>query len=800
MKVSVKWLKDYVDVTVPAQELARRLTMSGNEVKAVEVSGENWDKVFVGQVNVIAQHPNADRLRLATVDLGDEKPTVVCGASNFKVGDKIAFARVGAQLKDGHSGQMAVLKAAKIRGVESRGMICSEFELGISDENSGILVLPEDAPLGISLKEYLGDAVIDLDVTPNRPDCLSVIGIARESAALLGSQVRLPRSDYPEMGSPIDDKISIEIQAPDLCPRYSATLVTNIGIKPSPSWMQERLKAAGMRPINNIVDISNFVMLEYGQPLHTFDYDRLKGQKIIVRRAVEGEEIISLDGVPRKLNAKMLVIADTESSVAVAGVMGGANSEVTESTRNILIEAASFKATSIHSTGDSLGLPSEARYRFERGIAPGLTLPALKRATDLITRLGCGEAATGLLDVFPGKIAVQPVKLSLAKLRRLLGAEIEFVEAQKILESLGLECSKGSEAEILWVKAPYWRSDLTIEEDLIEEVARIWGYDRIPNTLLAEALPQINPDPVFGLKKALREALAGLGFSEVMNFSLVGLDLLKKLTPEGALSQPPVHLANPMTSDMEYLRTTFRGNLLSGFAANRRFQDGPIRLFESGKIYLKRDRGQPDERETLCAVAGGGREEKSWHAVPQELDFYDMRGMLESLLGKIHLNPRLEKSADPGLHPSQQAEVWAGEVKLGVLGQFHPKVVTAFEIGEPLFLLELDLEQILRVAGTDAGYRPLARYPSVIRDLALIVAGGVTHAELEKVMREFPLVEVVSLFDLYEGEQVGAGKKSLAYHLTFRSAEHTLTDEEANRVQQEILSRLKQLFDAQIRE
>jgi phenylalanyl-tRNA synthetase beta chain len=801
MRISVKWLKDYIDLTVPAEELAILLTMAGNEVKAVENVGSKWDKVFVGEVLAVEPHPNADRLRLVTVDIGSAKPTVVCGATNFKVCDKIAFAVVGAELIDGHSGQSSVLKAAKIRGVESRGMICSEFELGISAENSGILVLPAEAPIGKSLKEFMGDSIIDLDVTPNRPDCLSVIGIAREASALTGRDVKVPEINYNESGTSIENSIKIEIQAADLCPRYCASLVRGIIIKPSPMWMQERLKAAGMRPINNIVDISNFVMLEYGQPLHTFDYDRLAGTRIIVRRASNGEKILSLDGIERELDSRMLVIADAEKAVAVAGVMGGANSEVSEQTVNILVEAASFKATSVHNTGTNLGLSSEARYRFERGIAPGLTLPALKRATQLISELGGGKVAPGIVDVYPGELEHLPIEISTRKIGKLLGADLSIEQIEKVLVSLGMKSERAETVENLMVTAPYWRSDINIQEDLIEEVARISGYDKIPNTLLADPLPQLNPDPIFNLKKEVRKGLAASGFSEVLNFSMIGMEQLKKLSPHGRAPEAAlVRLANPMTAEMEYLRTSFRANLLSAFASNRRFQDGSIRLFEVGKIYLGRDKAQPDERDTLCAVMGGLRNEKSWQENREHLDFFDAKGIAEGLLGKIGLGARFESARDEGLHPSQQAGVMVQNARIGVMGQIHPRVLTGFEISETVFLLELDLKSVLKLAGVDKIYLPLPKYPSIVRDLALTVPASLAHDQIESAIRVFPLVEEVQIFDVYAGEQVSSGKKSMAYRLSFRSPDHTLTDEEANQVQQQILTRLNQQFGAVLRE
>ncbi|MFC2023005.1 phenylalanine--tRNA ligase subunit beta, partial [Chloroflexota bacterium] len=425
MKASVKWLKDYVDITLSMAEIANRLTMAGLEVGEMPKSG-NWENVIVGEIAAVNPHPNADRLHLATVNLGNESQTVVCGAPNLTPGDKIAFARVGAELLDAHNGKQARLKPAKIRGVESSGMICSEQELGISDSHEGILILPAAAPVGAALDDYLGDVVLDLEVTPNRPDCLSVIGIAREIAALTGESLHLPEVGYEEAEPPVEQRVTVEITAPELCPRYCASLVTDIKIGDSPEWLQQRLLAYGMRPINNVVDITNYVMLEYGQPLHAFDYDKISNGKIIVRRAAKAESMVSLDGVARALTPDMLVIADTKQAVALAGVMGGADSEVTGQTTSILLESASFKPSSIYYTGRALSLTSEASMRFERGIRAELTLPALKRATQLLTQLTGGQAAAGVIDIFPGKQERQPVRLSPQEVKRLLGVEFSL--------------------------------------------------------------------------------------------------------------------------------------------------------------------------------------------------------------------------------------------------------------------------------------------------------------------------------------------------------------------------------------
>ncbi len=532
MKVPLKWLREYVDITLPPAELAEKLTMAGIEAKGTQVTGGKWENIVVGQIIAINPHPNADRLRLPTVDLGTEQQTVVCGAPNLSVGDKIAFAYVGAELIDGHSGQLIRLKPAKIRGVESSGMVCSEKELGISDSHEGIMVLPPDAPVGTPLADYLGDVIFDLDVTPNRPDCLCVIGIAQEVAALTGQSLHPPEVSYEEAEPPTDQQIAIEITDPDLCSRYCASLITGIKIAESPQWMQQRLLACGMRPINNIVDVTNYVMLELGQPLHAFDHEKIKSKRIIVRRAAEGEITVSLDGVERTLSPDMLVIADAERAVAIAGVMGGANSEVTDDTTAILLEAANFNPTSIHYTSHQLSLLSEASMRFERGIRAELTVPALKRATQLMMQLAGGKAAKGIADVYPDKREPKPILLSTDKAKKLLGVEFSLDQIVNTLTSLGFTCQPADSPSEVRVTAPYWRSDIQQAVDLIEEVARIIGYDKIPMTMLSEPLPRQNPAPILGLKQKIRDSLVGYGFQEIITYSLTSLEMLNKLTPE----------------------------------------------------------------------------------------------------------------------------------------------------------------------------------------------------------------------------------------------------------------------------
>ena len=800
MKVPLNWLKEYIALTLPPADLANRLTMAGSEVKGMQVIGGSWENIVVGQITAINPHPNADRLSLVTIDLGTERQTVVTGAPNLNLGDKVAFAYVGAQLIDGHTGKVATLKPAKIRGIVSTGMACSEKELGISDSHEGIMVLPAEAPVGTPLSEYLGDVIFDLDVTPNRPDCLSVIGIARELSSLTGQSFHLSPVSYEETALPVNEKISVEITAPELCPRYCASLVNGVKIAESPKWMQQRLLACGMRPINNIVDITNYVMLEHGQPLHAFDYGRIRGKRIIVRRAAGGEAIVTLDGVERVLSKDMLVIADEERSVAIAGVMGGANSEVTEQTTSILLEAANFSPASIHYTGRALFLPSEACMRFERGIRPELTLPALKRATQLITQLAGGEATRGVVDVYPGKLDREPILLSTEEVKRLLGIEFSLDQIVEALTSLGFDCKPVASASEVWVTAPYWRSDIQQAVDLIEEVARIIGYDKIPTTMLGRPLPRQDPEPILSLKQEVRRSLTGYGFQEVITYSLTGLEMLTKLLPEPSPLEPVLlRVANPMTADQEYLRPNLRANLLSALSLNQRHEDGGIRLFELGKVYLPRQNDLPDEPEVLCGILTGPRLEMSWQGGDELLDFFDAKGMVEGLLRRLGVEASFEECADESLHLSKQAAIVIAGNRLGVVGELHPKVAEAFEISGTVYLFEINLTTLLPFTLGYKRFQPVLRFPAIVRDMALVIDAQITHHKVQALIKSFPLVEQVTLFDVYSGEQVPPDKKSLAYRITFQSPTHTLTDEEVNQVQQKILDKLSHELGATLR-
>ena len=805
MRIPLKWLRDYVDIKFAPEELAEKLTMAGLEVKGIQTIGGNWDKVVIGEVIALNPHPNADRLKLATVDLGTEQVNTVCGAPNIELGQRVTFAHVGARLIDPHTEETVLLKPAKIRGVASEGMVCSEKELGISDIHEGILVLPPEAPIGTPLGAYLGDVIFDLDVTPNRPDCLSVIGTAREISAITGGSLRLPQIHYEELEDSIESFASVDIVEPDLCPRYCASLITGIKIAPSPSWLQHRLNSCGMRPINNVVDVTNYVMLEYGQPLHAFDYRKLKGRQIIVRRAGNGETITTIDGTERTLNPEILVIADKEEAVAVAGIMGGLDSEVTDKTDTILLESANFNQAAIRRGCSHLQLQSEASIRFDKELNSELPLLPLKRATQLLLELAGGKAAKGIIDVYPGKSEPKPISLSAREVERISGLKVNVDEMLKVLKALGFECHEDNSGSQVSVSVPYWRSDVKCSADLVEEVVRIIGYEKIPITRLGSTLPQqksiLSPSAQqSNLREKLHNILTGFGFQEILTYSLVSLEKLQKLSPKLELKIPPLKVANPMTREQEYLRTSLRAGLLATLSHNQKFEQAGIRLFEIGKVFLPRGKDLPEEKEMLCAVLSGPREELSWQADKEPLDFFGAKGVMENLLSQLGLKASFDISDDEILFPGRKADIIVESDKVGIVGEVHPRVAQAFELSNNICLMEIDLEKVLTKIIGIKEYQPIPRFPSVTRDIALVVDEQVSYRGVENIIQSFPLVTEITLFDLYRGKQIPDGKKSFAIRIIYQSPSHTLTDEEVDQTQEQMLARLHHELGATLRD
>jgi phenylalanyl-tRNA synthetase beta chain len=825
MRVPISWLKDYVEITIPLEELAERLTMAGLEVGAIEHVGAEWDrdKMFVGEILEVGPHPNADRLTITVVEYGAGEPmAVVTGAPNIRVGDKgvkVPFATTGARLIDGYSEELKyiTLKPTKIRGVPSEGMVCSEKELGISEDHEGIMILDDDAPTGMPLRDYMGDVVLDLDLTPNLARCFSMVGVAREVAALTGQECRL--GEWPELARVVGSEsipwVEIEIADPDLCPRYTTALVRGLSSGPSPSWMQRRLTLAGMRPISNTVDVTNYVMLEWGQPLHAFDYDLLRGRDgktppssvplIVIRRARPGETMTTLDGEHHALTEDMLLITDGGGPVAVAGVMGGLQSEITEATTNILIESANFNNISIRKTSQALKLPSEASARFGRGVPPDLSMIAVQRSARMMEELAGGTMEEGHGDAYPLRPEGKGIELTAAEVERILGVDLETEQIVNILESLEFDCQVAEGT--IRATVPYYRLDVSVAADLIEEVARVWGYDRLPTTLMTDELPPQERDFSLEGEERVRDILVGCGLTEAITYSLGNLETFGKLTPGQPEPDPAdyVRIANPLTTEREFMRRTLLASLLEAVRDNLRYTDR-VALFEIGRVYLP-DPGEelPKEPRRLCIAMTGLWQERSWMGQNQEhVDFFALKGVVETLLDHLVLpESSFVRLEHPTFHAGGAAVLRLGETEIGVMGEVDATVRDGFDLPEqPVCLLELDLEELLAQVEPIRHLQPLPRFPSVSQDMSLVVDEGVSAQQMEDLIRKAGgrLLVGVTLFDVYRGDPIPAGKKSLAYSLTYRHEERTLTDKQVAKVHSKIVKRLSKELGAKLRE
>ena len=804
MRIPLSWLKDYVDLVVPPEELAARLTMAGTEVASIEAAG-TWDNVVVGLVKRVRPHPNADRLTLVTVDHGSGEAEVVCGAPNVAEGQKIAFASVGAELVSPHTGKLAKLKRSKIRGVVSEGMVCSELELGLGQDHEGILVLDADAPVGAPLAELLGDTVLDLELTPNRPDCLSLLGLAREVAALTGAEVREPPLSYEASGPPVDSLARVVVEAPDLCPRYTASVIQGVKIGPSPKWLAARLEKLGERPINNVVDVTNYVMFEMGQPLHSFDYDTVADHTVIVRRAKQLEVLVTLDDQSRDLDSEMLVIADPVQSIGLAGVMGGANTDIGESTVNVFLEAANFRDTNNRRTARALGLTSQATLRFEKGLRPEIAELALRRATRLILEVAGGAAAEGIIDEWPGEEGVVgSVHLPALKIQRVLGMDPGAEKVESTLSSLGFGMRAVDEG---WeVSIPYWRPDVTIAEDLCEELARVMGYDSIPVEGLSGQVPRRQPQPHLDVRERVRDALAGAGMQETISYPTTTLEGQARVRAAAHLPEP-LRLANPLSSEHEYLRTTLRESLLETLARNARVWRGPLALFEVGSVFLRRNNDLPEEREVVVGVFAGPRSAPHWSADGGQMDFFDAKGALEAVVRGFGVEASFAADEDGMFQPARVAKVSvpaAGDLRVGVVGEVASDVLAAMDIElVPVAMFEVDLgalESAVRAATrTGSRYEPFGRFPESIRDLALVVDEGVAVGDVIRLVERNRLAVEATVFDVYKGKGLPEGKKSLAVHVIYRSPKRTLTAEDVSRAEQSILHTLASELGAELR-
>jgi phenylalanyl-tRNA synthetase beta chain len=876
MKVPLSWLKDFVDITLPLDRLVERLTLAGLEVESVTPIGELWDrdKIFVGQVLEVGRHPEADRLVLARVEYGTGTPmTVVTGAPNLYPfvgqdlaggGPKVAFALAGARLVDGHSEERRIirLKPSKIRGIPSEAMCCSEKELDLGDSHEGIILLPDGAPVGMPLLDYMGDTVFEFDIKGPFGHLQSVYGVARELAALTGQPLRADAMTIldrqPVSITPAADFTAIVIKDPDLCPRYSAALIEGVTVKPSPLWMQQRLQRAGQRPISNVVDITNYVMLELGQPLHAFDYDLLRERAggrpaIIMRRAYEGEHLTTLDGVDRALDPGMLMITDTAGTIAVGGVMGGANTEVNDGTTAVLLEAANFNFLSIRRTTQILRLSSEAGSRFGKGIDPELTVKALARAGQLLDELAGGAVRPVYGDCYPGKPAPRSIDLDPAYVDRLLGIEVPVEEQIRILRALEFEVTESGGAEgrrgegdssllsspapqLLCVTVPSHRLDVSIPADLAEEIGRVYGYDRLPVTLLQDELPPQRRNVALEGEETVRNVLVGAGLDEVITYSMIDLADEERLVPanrrgEASPQKPsatarvapggedgatddlardasplPTHVTvlNPLSADRAHLRRTVLPGLLNTARANLRFLDR-VAIFEVGRVYVPRPEATlPAEPRRLGALLVGPREAGTWLAHDAgPLGFFDLKGIVEELIARLAL-PRVtwERGEHPAMHPGRTARLLVDGAEAGFAGELHPLVRAAFDLPDtPVAVMELDLDALLAPWGAAMPMTELSAQPAVYEDLALIVDEETPAVQVAELIRQSggKLLVDARLFDVYRGQPIPAGKKSLAYALTFQAPDRTLTDEDTKKLRQKVVARLERELGAVLR-
>ena len=805
MKVPLSWLSDYVDVTLSPEELAHRLTMAGTEVEKIDRTA-SWDNVVVGHVRAVRPHPDADRLRLVTVFNGESEKEVVCGAPNVAEGQKIAYASIGAVLIDPYAdepGTTRRLKKSKIRGMESEGMVCSNKELGLGDDHDGILVLDPAAEPGTPLGYVLGDIVLDAELTPNRPDCLGIVGIAREVAVLTGQSLRLPPVDYPESKTPVNSLATVEIADPDLCPRYTATVIQGVKIGPSPAWLAERLRAIGERPINNIVDVTNYVMFELGQPLHAFDYDRVTDHAVIVRRAKPGEKIVTLDDQERKLDTDMLLIADPGRGIGLAGVMGGANSEIHTGTTTVLLESATFNGPNNRRTSSTLGLRSQATLRFEKGLRSGLAEIALKRATKLILEVAGGEAAAGFIDQNPGEGSEQQtVFLSKEKLARVLGTELPASIVASTLESLGIAVSDTGEG---WdASVPYWRPDVTIPEDLIEEIARIVGYDEIPVTPPGGHVPSWKPRPEIKVKNRVADSLVRAGMQEIISYSATS-EAKEARVPLPDSSLEHVKLMNPISADHTVMRRSLRDGVLAAVERNLRTWRGPVALFEAGHVFASAGEGLPIEKVMIVGAFSGPANEANWSEAARSVDFYDAKGAVEAVLAELHVEGLFAPVDDPALVPGRAAEITvptAGGVRIGVVGEVRGEVLKATDIDETVAMFELDLGALLSVAqsvGPADVYSAIVRYQDSARDLSLLVDRDVPAGSVTAIARRNKLVSSAMVFDVFDGKGMPEGKKSMAVRIVYQSPNKTLTADELVKAESSILRALEHQLGATLR-
>ena len=801
MNISFNWLREYIDFDLTPMELSEKLMMLGTEVESITQLSEGLDNIVVGRIINVRKHPQADKLVLCDVDIGKEELQIICGAPNARESLFVPVALVGANLPNGD-----IIKRVNLRGEISCGMLCSEKELGFSEESSGLMELPDDFEIGMALAKALGrdDIVLGLELTPNRPDCLSVVGIAREVAAVTDGRMRLPDIQVWEGNIRVEGLTSVAIEAPDLCPRYAARIIRNIKVGNSPAWLQNRLKSVGVSPINNIVDVTNYIMFEMGQPLHAFDYDELTERRIIVRRACEGEMPRTLDEQDRQLTSEMLVIADAEKPLAIAGVMGGLGSAISEKTTDIFLESACFQTTSIRKTSKSLGMHTDASHRFERGTDPECVIPAINRAAQFIADLAGGEIAKGIIDVYPGKRDLTEIELRPSRVNFVLGTNIESNQMESILTSLKFDIQNLSGSENLKVTVPTFRPDVEREIDLIEEVARVYGYDNIPITLPTGNIPIPKISNRSLLRESVKEHLLASGLMEAINYSFYNSNVFDRsqLASDDPLRQA-ILIQNPLNQDFANMRSTLIPSLLENVAQNNRCQVNDVQLFEFAKVFNpSSDQRLPQELERVAGIMAGSLGSGVYGTPRQSVDFFDIKGIVEGILDMSNVaSYEIERINHPTFHPGRCASIYVDGESVCLFGEVHPGVRENYDLVSQTYVFELDFERLVELAAVDKKFAPIPIYPSIQRDLAILVSKDILSDQPLQVIKEIGgnLVDSVYLFDLYVGDQIPRDKKSLAYTIQYRSHAETLTDDVIDKIQLRIITRLKEDLMAELR-
>ena len=805
MKASVEWLREYSDIDVSCEELGDILTMTGSKVEEIDQKGNDIKNVVVGKILEIKKHPNADKLVVTKVDIGNETLQIVTGAKNIKENDIVPIAKDGAELPGGKK-----IVKSPLRGIDSCGMMCSVGELGLDVKDysnqieDGIMILPKsyEKDLGKDIVDVLNlrEEVIDFEITPNRPDCLSIEGLGRETAASLGKTFKNPRKNLEELK--IEDKneiegLKVDITAPDLCYRYIARVVKNVKIGPSPEWMVRRLKACGVRSINNIVDITNYVMLELGQPMHAFDINSIEGKHITVRRAKNGEKITTLDEVERTLDENDLVIADEKKPVAIAGVMGGLNSEIEETTKTVVFESAMFYGGNVRKTAKKVGLRTESSSRFEKGLSSENTLRAINRAVELVELLGAGEPVDGKIDVYPTKQKINKIKLDVDRINNLLGTKISKQEMIDILEKIDIKVEND------FVIAPYFRMDLEFVADIAEEIARFYGYDKLDTTLIKAATTLGVRTKEQKIEKKIEDVLVNNGLSEIYTYGFVGEKDLEKSKIRKELIENAITITNPLSDEYKLMRPTTIPSMMQILALNNNRKNQNVKLFDISRNYRnvngEVEKGEVPLQENILTIGMYG----------DDVDFYTLKGLIENVLEVSNVNSYdiQKETQNESYHPGRCANIKVGIDVIATIGEVHPEVLMNYDINKKCYLAEVNITKIVKYSKQNKKYHEVPKFPAVERDIAIIVDEGIEVGEIEKtiirkarkLLKGKKSLEELKLFDIYRDEKIGENKKSVAYSLVFRDLSKSLSDDEINPVMEEITKELENKFNAELR-